>query len=682
MLTLNANAQLIPLSFYVGNQEDISTYFGDYICTRENTCTVFDTIYNSPFAILGRGLSPLNGRELEWRAAQAQIERTELKYGSDIYHAATWQIALALAAKNGFLDEARARRLITNQLETITNPINRATGFAFRYGGQQPIFAPGQAFSFRWLSSSFYNQDPFYNSRYQNFVNRDFDASTASRLDPLRRPPAFYSYITTWVDHKPLTGKNAWAQLIGPLQAEYLLNEGTIPLSSPALINAMNTLTAFSLMQAGIGAFYFAPSGTEGIQTFISPSDISIEDNFAVLAGLQILKNSLQNTAQTAEVTQALDRIDIMLNGGITLNDFRTNGLLSFLFNGAFDVQNRIFYTRGTSRRSSLTNDWRPNPSDIKSYTAINTNLWAISALGVETIDNWFGSGTALQLWQSVRERAGYFNNNHTITGEFWGLGISFTNNLGSQPDALMTTAETAAAINALNSLIDFYGDSSQTPNLLEDLTALEQNILHLRNDLYLEANFVNGTGKEFFITLPTDLGQGYLHASRRFPILLDWNANTLVSTLANSWVLMNNFNFNPFQYRGKLAGENYAIPETINILNADIELADGSLTKPVVVHFRAGDLDTFKRLAIRYNLDGSQTNWITSVITTQREGFVTLPKGTKAIVISFIGDSIANACQILPASDLCIDDDCMNVRTINARWSPNGLGNCDLSPN
>ncbi|MBA3535300.1 MAG: hypothetical protein H0T84_01625 [Tatlockia sp.] len=415
----------------------------------------------------------------------------------------------------------------------------------------------------------------------------------------------------------------------------------------------------------------------EHIQTF----DISIEDNFAVLAGLQILKNSLQNTAQTAEVIQALERINIMLNGGITLNGYRTNGLLSFLFNGAFDVQNRIFYTRGTSRRTTETNDWRPYPSDIKSYTAINTNLWAISALGVETIDNWFGSGTALQLWQTLRERAGYFNNNHTITGEFWGLGTSFNNNLGVKPDALMTTAETAAAINALNSLIDFYGDSSQTVNLSEDLNALEQNILHLRNDLYLEANFMYGTTKDFFITLPTNLGQAYLYASRRFPIPFDWNANTLVSTLANCWVLMNNFNFNPFQYRGKLSGENYAIPESLPILNSDKELADGSLTKIVVAPFKAGDFDGFRRLAVRYNFDGSQTNWITSEITTQREGFVTLPRGTKAISISFIGESFVNVCQIIPATDLCIDEDCVAIRTINARWSLNGLGNCDLSP-
>lgn len=293
ILTQNANANLIPLSFYVGTVEDIAAYFGDYLCTSDNTCSVIDTIDqnsidNNSFAILGRGLIPLNSTELEWRQARAQLERTTIKYGSDIYHAATWQIALALAAENGFLEMARARKLIANQLETLTNPLNRAIGSAYRYGGKTPIVDSRFAFAFRWLATQFYNKDPFYNSRFQNFISSDFDPSIISSANSLLQPPSFYSFVTTWSDYKPLTGKNAWAQLIGPLQAEYLLNKGTIKASSPALINAINSLTAFSLMQTGIGAFYYAPVTTGGLQAIIPPTTILIEDNFAVLAGLQI----------------------------------------------------------------------------------------------------------------------------------------------------------------------------------------------------------------------------------------------------------------------------------------------------------------------------------------------------------------------------------------------------------
>ncbi|MBA2652317.1 MAG: hypothetical protein H0U73_08640 [Tatlockia sp.] len=675
MLTLSASGKLIPLSFYVGNEDDIATYFGDYICTSENTCTVIDTIYQNSQAILGRGLAPMDGTELEWRQAQAQIERTNIKYGTDIYHAATWQIALGLASEKGFLDETQARNLIANQLDAITNPLNRAIGLAYRYGGQIPIFDPRLAFTFRWLATNLYNRDPFFNGRYQNYISSDFNLSEIASINPSFLPSPLDSFVTTWSDYKPLTGKNAWAQLIGPLQAEYLLNKGQISAYSPALLNAMNTLTAFSLMQAGIGAFYHAPAGTEGPQSLIPATTILIEDNLAVLAGLQILKKVLENTEKTAEVIVALARIDVMLNGGQTPNGFRTNGLLSFLFNGAFDTENGIFFISGTAPIPSSTNDWRPDRSGFASFTAVNTNLWALSALGVETIDTWFGSGSALKIWLTVRQKGGYFAN-----GEFRSVGFSFNNNRGIKSESIMTTAGTAAAINALNSLIDFYGDQGPAVNLLNDLEGMRQNIILMRNDLYLDANFIAATDREFFIRVPESTGQAYLDASKRFSIPSDWNANTLASTNANAWVIMNHFNFNPFQYKGQLAGENYAKPERINILNSDFEPPGGELSKTVLVRFRAGNLGNFKKLAIRYNLDGSQTNWHVLLITDKREGFVTLPQGTKAISISFATLDFANACQIIPANRLCLDEDCLNVKIINARWTSNGLGSCELS--
>lgn len=667
--------QLIPLSFYIGTQEEIAAYFGDFICTPDDSCTVVDTLYN-PFAILGRGLAPMDGTELEWLQAQAQIERTTVKYATDIYHGATWQIALALAAKNGFLDLARAKLLILNELLYVINPINRAIGLAFLYGNKTPIFNPNFAFSFRWLPNNFFNIDPFFNSRFQGFIARDFNLLDATIADPTHHFPAFFNFITTWSDFRPLTGKNAWAQLIGPLQAELILNNGRIPLTSLALQNAINSLIPFGFMQTGIGAFYFAPLGTEGIQIPLQHGEILIEDNFEVLAGLQILKAILQKTIQTVEVSQAIASINIMLYGGRTINGFHTLGLLSFLFNGSFDVENGIFLTRGIALTPSAVNDWQPNTTSFRaSFAAVSTNLWAISALGPETIDNWFGTGTALKIWQTVRNNGGFFNN-----AELWGLGFSLNNNVGAQPESVMAAAQTAAAINALRSLIDFYRNSDiNVRDLEDDLASLELNFSHLRNDRYLDSNFVDATPSEFFITVPPAIGQAYLYASKRFPIPFDWNANTIASINANAWVIMNNFNFNPFQYRGKLAGENYPIPQKVDILDRTVQTINDALPMQVTVNFSAGELGPIRRLILRYNLDGSQTNWIVASIIDQREGFTTLPRGTKAIAISISDGDFANVCQINPATNLCVDQDCMNVRSINAHWSSNGLGACDL---
>ena len=674
IVTLTADLKLVPLSFYTGTTEDIAAYFGDFICAANNTCTVVDSLYH-PFAILGRGLPPREGTELEWLEAQAQIERTNIVNVTDIYHGATWQIALALAAKNGFLDPFRAKLLVLNELFYITNPINRAVGLTFKYGNDISVFNPNFAYTFRWLATSFYNKDPFFNCRYQDFITQDFTLGEASIADPAHHLPGFFKFITTWSDYRPLTGKNAWAQLIGPLQAEFILNNGKIPLYSLALQNAINSLTPFELMQTGIGAFYLAPLGTQGSQAPLPSGEISIEDNLAVLAGLQVLKSSLQNTIQTAEVKQALSRIHVMLNGGRTIRGFNTLGLLSFLYNGAYDPDNGIFLTRGTALIASSTDNWQPGTSSRASFTAVSTNLWAISVLGAETIDRWFGRETALKLWQTVRNNGGYFNN-----GELWGLGYSLNNNVGSQPESIMAAAQTGAAINALNMLIDFYrGSEIDVTDLETDRASLKLNFSHLRNDLYLNSNFVDATPREFFIIVPPSMGQAYLYASKRFPIPFDWNANTIASINANAWVVMNNFDFNPFQYAGKLAGENYTTPQKRVILDKTIETPSGALPIEVTINFSAGELGSIKRLALRYNLDGSQTNWITAAITNERQSFTQLPRGTKAIAISMVNDDFANVCQINPATRICTDESCLNVRSINAHWSSNGLGDCDL---
>ena len=120
-----------------------------------------------------------------------------------------------------------------------------------------------------------------------------------------------FKYVTTWSDWQPLTGDNAWAQIIGPLQADYLLYNGSIPITSKALSNAMNSLYAFSAMQAAIGAFYYAPGGTVGAQGLIPEGEISVEDNFSVLAGLQILKRILQNTEQTSATHHGRQKAEV-----------------------------------------------------------------------------------------------------------------------------------------------------------------------------------------------------------------------------------------------------------------------------------------------------------------------------------------------------------------------------------
>ncbi|WED44321.1 hypothetical protein [Legionella cardiaca] len=682
MLVPSKSGLLIPLNFYVGSTEDVARYFGDYICLPDDTCTVVDSLYSnpyffltSPFAILGEGLPPQQGTVQEWFQAQAQIERTNINYGTDIYHAATWQIALALASKNDYLSEAKARELVANELDSISNPANRAIGIFFQYGYQLSIFDPLKAFTFRLIATNYFNKDPFFGGRYQDFITWNYNIYTLAKNDPEGHSPDFFTFVTTWSDWKPLTGENAWAQLIGPLQAEYIFTEGKVSATSKAVLNAINSLYAFSAMQTAVGAFYYAPGGTRDNQGVLPVGEVSIEDNFSVLAGLQVLKGILEKTEHTAEVTHALDMIDTMLNGGITVNGYETLGLLSFLYNGAFDAQKGVFYTHGSIDIPSSKTDWNPDTSEELTGMAVDVNLWGMSALGIETMDNWYGNGTALNLWRIIRNQGGYFDN-----GQLWGIGFTLNNHTDIEPEDIMSAENTASAINTVRALIDHYsGLGMDTTELEADLRSMQDNFSNLRNDEYLSANFVGATPKEFYIDLPIEIGRAYLYASRRFPLPFLWNANTLASTTATSWVLINRFDFNPFQYTGKLEGEDYSIPVKIDIFDHDNEPDGGSLPKTVRVKYTRGDLGPVKKLVISYNLDGSQVNWIVAASTAQRQGIASLPKGAEGIMISFFDSGWVNACQIIPATKICKDPSCMGVHTIAARWSSNGKGECDL---
>lgn len=672
ILTNSTTNNLVPLSYYTGTQTDIDKYFGDYICAQNSSCSVVDSLYSNPYAILGRGLPPQQGSDQDFLAAQSQLERTDMKYGTDIYDAATWQIALALAAKNGYLDNKTSKSLVANQLQAIMDNGHRATDSNFQYGYQQSISDPAKAFTFRMITTNFHNKDPFYNGKYNDYLSWDYDPEALAKNDPEHHDADFFKYVSTWSDWKPITGENAWAQLIGPLQAEYLLNDGIVNSDSPALANAMNSLYAFSAMQAGIGAFYYAPGGSQGNQGPIAQGEISIENNFSTLAGLQILQQVLQNTTQTDAVKNARAQINVMLHGGTTVNGFKTLGLLGFLYNGAFNKADGVFYTHGIAATPSSMSDWQPDTSHSAGAMAIDVNTWGITALGPETIDSWYGDGSALKMWQKVRENGGYFQN-----GQLWGVGYTLNNNGGDNPENIMSTEWTAGAINAVQSLINFYSQQDvDITQLQSDLTSMQQGIKNLRNDQYLKAGFIDATPADNFVTVDKDDGAAYLYGSKRFAIPFGWNANTLPSTTSNAWVLMNNFNYNPFQYGGKLNGENYPLPQATDISGNN---SDDGLPQAIKLNFNAGNLGTISQLSLSYNMDGSQGNWLTAATVDGRQGSGTVQAGAKGLSIAFNNGGWAGACQLIPANKICKNQDCSEQYSLAAQWSADGKGQCGL---
>jgi len=184
LLIQSKDGELVPLSYYIGGKHDVANYFGDFVCMTDNTCSVTDSLYSDPFAILGRGLPPQLGSDDDKARAQAQLERTDMRYGADIYDAATWQIALAAAAHHGYLDKSTAEKLIGNQTKRLLNNHNRATNQSFKYGYKTTISDPRKAFAFRMIATDFINKDPFYQGPYQDFVTWDYEPEEMAKNDP------------------------------------------------------------------------------------------------------------------------------------------------------------------------------------------------------------------------------------------------------------------------------------------------------------------------------------------------------------------------------------------------------------------------------------------------------------------------------------------------------------------
>lgn len=168
-LAKNPAGKIVPRSYFMGTTPDDMAKFAD--CA--GTYAVQLDVYYPPFAILGTGLPPKHGTAKDRLEAQSQIERTNLKYGINIYDGAIWQIAIALAAINGFLRKDKAQALIENQTHFITTADSRATGENFRSASTQIITDPKKAFSHSMLSTiGFFKFFPTAPSKMKKYLRK------------------------------------------------------------------------------------------------------------------------------------------------------------------------------------------------------------------------------------------------------------------------------------------------------------------------------------------------------------------------------------------------------------------------------------------------------------------------------------------------------------------------------
>jgi hypothetical protein len=554
----------LPLSF-----ADSAKYWGAYVCRLPGNICIVTDIYNSQTYSLTPQKLP---------AGDLQTERLNTHNGINIYDAATWQIAVMLGqVLNRFSlpNNQDTYALVSNQnyllkeghngnSSHVIGSENRAvtTGKLFVYN-QQIITDPKQAYAFRMLPRNWLSSDPFKGTSYADQIKTG-DLPTQN--------PDYQPGKVTWTDWKPITGENAWAFLVGPLQAAYIhyvidQKSAFVPFRDPALQNALDILPTFAAMQSSSGGVYYAPAGTVANQgdLLVDPYEVAVENNFSLYAGLKILRATLQATLTHEEylsskdkeiINRALQLSNAMINGGVIGKNRTTSGLLSFFRNLAW--HNGEFVQGGRADVPGSTVKWMPNLQP----KAVDVNTWGITALGPQEIDVWFGLGAAYQNWQQVKQWGGY-----GIGKTLWGVGFSDQDGngidaSGNYRQGVLSTEWTAGAITMLRSMIAYYQtispESSQyweVQRFLETLKQDEQSmlaaIIKMRVDTYATDDFP-GQPEHYHQLLPIGQTRPYVYASKRYLIPFGWYANPIPSTCATAWIIMVADGYNPFVYGGR----------------------------------------------------------------------------------------------------------------------------------
>lgn len=560
------NGYKLPLSYY-----DTADYWGKYVCTISNNhCTVTDTYHSNDYT-----LTPDKGP-----AGDLQTERTNVHNGSDIYDAATWQIAVVLGnVENHFSCSSCSTRQDNYTLANdenillregydgnashVASNVNRGitNGDVFVYNGH-PISNPYNAYFFRMVARNWLSRDPFMGTSFASYI-------TAKNLP--KNNPEYRAGKISWTDWKPITGENAWAFLIGPLQAAYIhyvkgVGKTYVPFSDQSVQNALAVLPTFAAMQSPIGAVYYVPSGTLGNQGDkpVNPHQVSVENNFSLYGGLNILKATLQaelknetdlTPVDQSKIKAALESIDTMIHGGQVANNTPTKGLLAFFKNNAW--RDGEFIQGGLANDLNQSLDWVPTLEP----KAVDVNTWGVAALGPKQIEDWFGFGAAYKVWQQVKNWAGY-GDGQTL----WGVGYSDKDGNGldshrKYQQGILSAEWTAGAINMVRVMIAYYqtvpSSSSNyqmakkyIKSLISDENSMLTNIQNLRIDKYKLVNFP-GKPANYDSLLSSENYLPYLYASKRYMIPFGWYANPLPSTCSTAWMIMVADRFNPFVYGG-----------------------------------------------------------------------------------------------------------------------------------
>jgi len=261
------------------------------------------------------------------------------------------------------------------------------------------------------------------------------------------------------------------------------------------------------------GAIAYAPWNTYDFTNPALGGTTSTENCASTLASLRIFLYVLQNNPNT-QYKSLIPNVQKVISG-----------LLSFI-KSAYNPSNGYFYQGGTLENGAWT--WNADPA---SMFAVDCQTWVMSVLGAPQVDEWFGAGTALNIWETTKKLGGYEYDASSDTVQ--GVGFSL-----NQQSEVLSGEWTFGAINMLRIFATQYNDSATRQKLINQAYTMRQNI-------EARITFTDST-------LP---GSVVYYANKRYTIPWGWYANPVPSTASISWAVMVDSNFNPFVLGGSYNG-------------------------------------------------------------------------------------------------------------------------------
>jgi len=256
---------------------------------------------------------------------------------------------------------------------------------------------------------------------------------------------------------------------------------------------------------------------------------VSNENNFSAFASLETLYAALQNYTGCSSS-------DPLLSYGCTTTKKLRDGLDKW-----FDATSILSKPEEMPGGTQVvpqgghinSTGYHPVPINDVAGLAVDCQTWGMTVLTAKRMDKNFGADTAMKVWKTTKQYAGYYKGQVLAGVGYTDLTDLNTSTPVEQND-IWSAEWTFGAINMAQSLAAEYGSAS--PHYKELMTDAQS--------MYNEVTKLWPEGLRF----PDG---SYVYANRRFFIPWGWFSNPIASTCSTAWSVVQDLNYDPFHYWG-----------------------------------------------------------------------------------------------------------------------------------